>query len=354
MAKFVILNFEDDDAGQAPNATVPVVLRKSGGVVPALPAHVTGSAQATVQGVVNKVRTKETFFKKNQVHHYSGIELIRQDAAGALTRAAVAQLRTDIDEARKVYIILHGAPDVTEHGFTNAQTTIGWRELSKLALLLFPKRTERYRISLVMCYGARTDSFRLNHLGMRDPNQLATSFAYKFFRAMCVHRNMSLTACTGAVSTVAGDGTNEVETEEWVSASIDVIDYQKDKPNRDLKKTAIDLQKQRYIAQGVGTAQDWSNLSNAFYTNRNQVANNPYETAIKTYIAQTQHRYDDLQARKAQAAQMHGGASNRNKYGRILYDYDGAGTLTIVNKYGDPMNPVVGNNFLLYSGPLLG
>ena len=29
------------------------------------------------------------------------------------------------------------------------------------------------------------------------------------------------------------------------------------------------------------------------------------------------------------------------------------GVLTIVNKYGDPMNPVAGQNHVLYRGPLL-
>ena len=353
MAKFVILNFEDDDQGHAPNSTVPAVMRKSSTGAVAVPGHVTGSARSTVEGVAAKARAKETFFRKNVVHHYSGIDLIRQDAAGTLGRNDVAQVRADVAAARKVYIILHGSPDVTEHGFTNAQTHIGWRELSSLALLLFPERSDPYRISLVMCYGARTDNHRLNHLGAMSPGDLKTSFAYKFFRALCNYRNLSLTACTGAVSTQGGDGTNEVETEEWVSATLDVIDYQKDKPNRDLRKDDLDMVKQAYIHSGKGSLADWNALRDAFYTDRTKVANGYYETEIKKYIAHTQHLYDDLQAAKSQAAQMHGGVSNRSKYGRILYDYSGGGVLTIVNKYGDPMNPVAGQNHVLYRGPLL-
>ena len=103
----------------------------------------------------------------------------------------------------------------------------------------------------------------------------------------------------------------------------------------------------------MGTEKDWADMSNDFFTNKKKAAANPYEQAIKDYLGQTQHLYNQLQANKAQAAQLYGGVSNRDKYGRILYKYDGAGTLQIINKYGDPRDPTIGEDYTLYSGPLL-
>lgn len=354
MSLFVILNFEDDDQGATPNSTTRAVVRQPNkATLATVPTHVLGSAMSTVQGIAAKARKKESFTKSNQVFHYSGIELIRQDALKLLSRTDVDAIRNDIAKAKKVYIIMHGSPDVTDHGFTNSQAKITWEQLGNLALLLFPKRTARYYVSLIMCYGARTSNFKSNHLGRMSPSDIKTSFAYKFFRALCVHRNIELTACTGAVSTDAKSGANNVESEEWVCAVLDMTDYKKDKPSRDILQQNLDQTKQRYLLSEGGNLESWKSLYVAFAQNKMKKGATQTERDIENFHRRTTHTLAGLMAQKGTATAVHGGNSNLNKYGRIRYVYDGAGALTIINKYGDPTDPTIGADFVMYRGPLL-
>lgn len=344
MAIFVVLNFEDQNPGAKIKPAISRDPKK-------LPDSVKGSAQATLAGVITKARKKEVKAGKNFVHHYSGIELIQADVAGQLTKDDVNAVRKDCAKADKIYIIMHGAPDDTDQGFASGGMAVAtWAQLGRLALMLFPVRDTIYRVSLIMCYGARVANYRLNNLGMLTPGDLKTSFAYKFFKSICMARNVSMTACTGAVST-GDNGMNAVETEEWVAATLDIIDYKKDTGTRQALNAQMAQAKQAYITDGHSTG-DWQTLVNRFLRNANEVANDATERVVKAFSYETGHRSASLQAAKSHAAQQHQGLANREKYGRIRYTFDGA-QLQIVNKYGDPLNPVVGADYLLYSGPLL-
>jgi hypothetical protein len=128
-------------------------------------------------------------------------ELIARDAAGTLTKDNVKEVRKDIAKSRTVVFILHGKPDDTDNGFaTTGGAVCTFKQLGKLAKLLMAVRGETYRVSLIMCYGARCANVRLNHEGMLSPGDLATSFAYKFFREICISRSVRMVAWTGAVS----------------------------------------------------------------------------------------------------------------------------------------------------------
>lgn len=352
MATFVILNFEDLDAGYGGGAFAPNISRKKKTSSPAvIPGNVTSSAGDTIRGVINKAKSKESYFGKNSVHHYSCIEIINADIAGTLTRDDLANVRKDIASAAKVYIIMHGQPDNTEAGFGHGGAQVAtWKQLGRLALMLFPNSDVTYKISLIMCYAARTDNFRINHVGQMTPGDLKTSFAYKFFRSIAVSRNVSMTACTGAVSTKPGDGTNEVESEEFVSAQLANIDYKKDAPNRNILKDQMARLKASFILQG-GTKEQWTQMHQDFGMDRAKVPTNDYERSVKTYLSKTAHIQGDIQEAKAAAAALYGNQSNVSKYGRILYTYNG--NLTIINKYGNPQDPNVGPDYVLYTGPML-
>lgn len=348
MALYVILNFEDPDAGYTGGPVKGFSTRKATN----LPANVVGSAQATVKGTVLKAKRKQTTFGRNTVRHYSCVEIARADKLGNLDRSDVEAIRKDCEKAKKIYIIMHGKPDETEKGFSNpvqgVQQEYAWADLGRLALLLFPKSGGTYSVSLVMCYGARTATYRLNQNGTLPAGELKSSFAYKFFRQLCVARNVRMTAVTGAVST-NDDGTNVVESEEWVSATLDMIDYKKDTATR----SALDTRKKIEEAGYPGGKTEWAALCQKFALNGDEdPGTDPLKIFLKQYYYEKVHRNASLRSAKTQAAQVHGGQSNVAKYGRIVYSYNG-GLLTIVNKYGDPNNPVVGANHLLYSGALL-
>lgn len=349
MSLFVILNFEDPDPGYREDRPVQgFTTRKP----TKAPAHVTGSAQGTVKGTVAKVRRKETRFGRNTLRHYSCVEIARADKAGTLDRDDVEAIREDCRHASKIYIIMHGKPEETERGFSNkidgAQQEYTWNELARLAKLLFPFRETTYQVSLIMCYGARSQDYRANHNGGLSENQLKSSFAFKFFRGICLARNVRMTAVTGAVSTRENDGTSVVETEEWVEANLNVLEYKQDKATRDLLKAKWKK------AEALYPKEAWAQLCQRFATNPAEYAgNDPLFIFLKRYYEEHVHRKTRLLMAKSTATQGYAGASNIAKHGRLVYTYTG-GVLTIVNKYGNPNDPqAVPANHILYSGPML-
>lgn len=348
MSHYVILNFEDPDPGAGHGPIRAHVTRKA----TALPGNVKGSASDTVAGTIGKARRKETRFGKNSVHHYSCVELAQADKAKTLGRSEVQAIREDIRKAKKIYIIMHGKPDDTEKGFSNMvqgqQVEYTWKELANLALLLFPDAGHTYRITLIMCYGARTGSYRMNQNGTLPPNELKSSFAYKFFRAFAASRNVVMTAMTGQVQTEKTDGTNLVETEETVAATLDHIAYKKDTATR----AALKAQKQTWDAHPGLPKGQYDELQKQFALNPDaDPGTDPLKIFLKQYYFENGHRNALLLQAKSDAAAKHGGKSSVDKYGRIVYRHTN-GVLTISNKYGDPANGVPANQ-VLYNGPLL-
>ena len=158
MNYYTILNFEDSNPGAATGNV-------KGGRDPAkfcAGAAAAGTAQIYAKREATKGHAKMVFFPCQ--------ELIARDAGGMLSKDDVKDIRKHIEKSRTVVFVLHGKPDDTDEGFsTSGGSVCTFKQLGRLAKLLMPARDEIYRVSLVMCYGARCGNVRLNHEGMIPP-----------------------------------------------------------------------------------------------------------------------------------------------------------------------------------------
>ena len=331
MPHYVILNFEDAN----PTSATGAVQREVG----AKPATF-GAAAAGTLGVYNKRAARDSkWYKSREAASYSCLELLARDKSGTLDRADVQQIRTDCASARTIAVVIHGQPTDTDHGFSTAGASLcDWKDLGALALKLFPADTKVYNVALIMCYGARSQDAELDHRGQIPANQLKTSFAYKFFRSICIARNVRMTARTGAVSNDAAlDHT--VETEEQVFF---VLDKQKAMAKRTLNKVQMDQQKQLLLAGGNPTPQQFDQMLANFANEPWRVPSSAAEAFAKDYIIYSAYVNLFLQNQRTNLGNM-------SKYGKLIYSYNG--TLTITSRYdnGGGMGP----NYAHYTGPLL-
>jgi hypothetical protein len=324
---YVMLNFEDTNPNAGPGKVKAVKGDRPAGI------------GAAAEGTLKMYRRRATA-KKKKVVYYSCQELIARDGNGTLSRDDVKQVRKDCESAHTIGIIIHGTPTDTDQGFSTAGGAVcTWKQLAKLALLLLPVRAQTYSVALIMCYGARSADAEFDHRGAIPPDKLRSSFAYKLFRALCVARNVRMTARTGAVST---DGAldHTVETEEQVFA---VIDKQKVRQLRTLNKAAMDLQKTQLLTTNNVTAQQFDVMLNKFATDPLIPPANQVERFAKDYVPYSPYvnlYVDNMYGRDR--------LGNRSKYGKFIYSFQG-GVLTIVSRYDSGSGP----NYELYRGPLL-
>jgi hypothetical protein len=335
MAHYVMLNFED----AAPNSTPGLVKGLTGKDVQK-DKSIGSAAAGTARIYQNRALAKSTTFNKKQVVYYPCQEILARDSAGTLDPSDVAKIRHDCETAKTIGFIIHGTPTDTEHGFSTAGVSLcTWKELSRLALLLLPD-TREYNIALIMCYAARSQQADLDHNGQIPVNELKSSFAYKFFRNICVARRVRMSARTGAVSNDANLN-HTVETEEEV---FKLLAKQQATQLRNLNKATMDQQKTDLLRQKGLSVQQFDQELKKFLDNPNRIANGEVETFAKQYIIYTPYMAGFIQNKFDQSK-----LGNRSKYGKLLYTYSG-GILEIISRY-DTGNH--GANYSLYKGPLL-
>lgn len=230
MSYYTILNFED----ASPGVTAGKV---KGGKNPGA-----FGAGAAAGGTAQIYAKREATHGKAKMVFFPCQELIARDANGTLSKDDVKDIRKHIGQSKTVVFILHGKPDDTDQGFsTTGGAVCTFKQLGRLAKLLMPARDEMYRVSLIMCYGARCANVRLNHEGMIPRDQLSTSFAYKFFRELCGARTIRMVAWTGAVSN-DGNLKHTCENEEqvlYVDKKQEVAALQVSPQKHELEKTAL-------------------------------------------------------------------------------------------------------------------
>ncbi|MDE3187954.1 MAG: hypothetical protein KGM96_10590 [Acidobacteriota bacterium] len=335
MAYYVMLNFEDAD----PNAAPGLVAGIKGKDVPK--AGTIGSAAAgTTKIYANRALGKSTFWKKKEVVYYPCQEILDRDIKGTLDRADLAKIRRDCQTAKTVGFVIHGTPSDTEHGFsTSGGIVCTWKQLGRLALLLLPDGQE-YNVALIMCYAARSQQADLDHNGQIPVNELKTSFAYKFFRSICVYRNIRMSARTGAVSN-DNHLSHTVETEEQVFLA---LEKQQGMQLRNLNKATMDTQKTNLLKRKGLSAPDFDLELQKFLNNPNRVPHGEVETFAKQYMIYTPYMMGFIQNKFDQAK-----LGNRSKYGKLIYTFSG-GVLEIIARYDTDSH---GANYSLYRGALL-
>jgi hypothetical protein len=265
---------------------------------------------------------------------------------GAMSAAQLTRVQQSCRQANKIFLCIHGKHNDTESGF--ASLTLGgamtnlttWQQLANFIILLLPERFEPFNLALIMCYGARTEHFRLNQQGDLPADEIKSSFAYKFFSKLCVTRKVRMTARTGAVQMDPSTGHSMVESEESVNARADQEDFLRAREEEAVFDNIKDL-KARMTTKAGGaseeSAQRWMALEARYKATPDAAANTDEERIIKTY-QQAVRRKKEYQA-------IMDGNPDKTKFGKIVYTYSD-NVLIIRCKYPEP-----GVN--LYSGPLL-
>lgn len=335
MPYYVMLNFEDADPTAGPGLATAIKGRN----VPNI-GTIGGAAAGTTKIYHNRALAKSKWHNKKEVVYYPCQEILQRDIAKTLDRNDLANIRRDCESAKTIAFIIHGTPTDTDRGFSTAGGALcTWKDLGRLALLLLPD-TRDYSIALVMCYAARSQEADLDHTGQISPNQLRTSFAYKFYRSVCQLRRIRMTARTGAVSNDAGIN-HTVETEEQVFL---LLEKQQAMGKRTLNKVAMDLQKTNLLNSKGLNAQQFDAELQKFLNNPSRVPVGEVETFAKNYIIYTPYMAGYIQAQFDQAK-----LGNRSKYGKLVYTYTN-GVLDIIARYATDAHA---ENYSLYRGPLL-
>lgn len=341
MSYYVVLNFEDANPGY-------VAGKKVKGFKGSDPAHSGGAAAGTLK-VYHKraegLKSRDVrHFNKKKVVYFACQELLARDIAGTLNKKEINAIREECEKSKTIAFVIHGTPSDTEHGFsTDGRSLCTWGQLGRLGLLLLPGSSKTYNIALIMCYAARSSDAKVNHQAALTNNQLKDSFAYKFFRSLCVARSVRMSARTGAVSNDAGFN-HTVEQEEQVLLAIQKSENRTDRTNN---KAAMDLRKQQLIGTGRWTNDSFFTKMSEFVSNPNKVPANADEQLIRDYIPYSSQAFTFF-SNQYQPDRL----NPKSKYGKLVYEYAG-GALTITNRYGSPDDPNVGTNHVLYTGPLL-
>lgn len=265
------------------------------------------------------------------------------------------------DQASKIYLCTHGTSKDTDHAFAKASggAALGtWDDFGRVLGKLLPSTSKQYNIALVMCYGARTDTYRssdLDHTGQIPLSMLKTSFAYKLFKHLCGEgRNIRMSARTGAVAFDANTGKSSVEQEASIDISLDKEEFLRAPKTqaaidnwKAYKDAALAALKAAESAGKTGMHSDykkWQAADQKFksapdkttglFASRMEKSSKAYHQVIaqKNAMEQRKHQYQDLA-----------------KYGKIVYAKTPAG-ITIISKYGNQKD--VGPGTVLYSGPL--
>jgi hypothetical protein len=311
-----------------------------------------GLVAKSARSLQNKYPAQRSFLLAgNQITEVSMFQLLTKSLpGGGLTRqdAELMQVRARCQRATKIMLCLHGLHNDVDSGYANdtlnhapMAAVATWGQLAELMLSLLPKRDKEYNLALVMCYGARSENFRLDHEGMISATDLKTSFAYKFFRRICLFRNVRMTARTGATGFDEHTGRSTVESEASVQARADKEEYLRDANTQAAINTYIALKDSYTKAAHGGSearAQQWMLMDNKFRANPDDAPGSADETTIRDYHQVLKRKRQFETAMTDQ---------NRTKYGKYVYQYsEKTRQLTILSKYPPP-------GTLLYQGPLL-
>lgn len=257
---------------------------------------------------------------------------------------ALLALRNQCRAADKIYLATHGIPTDVDHAFANAAGGNPLCTVSQLAsflLAILPQRDKTYRLALVMCYGARSATYRhadLDHQGNIPIADLRTSFAYKLYSRLAQHRNIVLTARTGAVAYDSHSGISRVEDELSIDARIDKELFLR-QPNIVPTVNAFKARRDAAAKAGNQAYDAFVQLQEQFEKDPNKVPANPVETDLK--------HYTDMMRTKKQYQDVMDANTDRAKYGKIFYRLHN-GQLTIASKYADQGRPLI-----LYTGPMV-
>lgn len=336
MANLVLLNFADPktDAAKAGQKSQTLVGRSA--------AAISKKKQYNRTGLAKLLSGKDTI---QVIDLYEPLDDMKQ---GRMPDAGImAATETACAKASKVMVCIHGVHDDVDWGLATVSTGDGgfkignfvrYDTLATFVDQVLPEGAEKVNLALIMCYGARSASFQKNHEGALTPGDLASSFAYKFFKLLAPSRKIRMTARTGFTGFNEQNGHSEVCTEAAVTAEIDWRELQ-DAGDTSAKQKASNAAYMRLRQELERTMKPNAAIDAASARQKGLIdgtipAVTPDEIAIKEY-GQLVARNRALRDQKGEV---------KEKYGKLVYSY-GGNVLKIFRKYPEMEE--------MYSGPLL-
>lgn len=255
-------------------------------------------------------------------------------------RVAIAELCARAD---KIMIGVHGHFGNTDQGFAGMGWDMGSGVIGTAAefarlIASFLHDDRRYKLALIMCFGARSARPRVDHDGQLEENDIKSSFAYKFFKEICQRSQatVTMTARTGSVAFDPATGRSIVQSEAAAQAEMDNAELQAAEETKRIARTFEQLQ--RFMCQSAEGRDKFYDMMDRMDAD-NARPRNTAERTIRQY-RQLQKRVNQLQS---QAAALVG------KYGKFVYQYDRtAQQVAVLRKYSQG----VATFDLLYEGPL--
>ena len=237
------------------------------------------------------------------------------------------QIREACRSAKKIMLGAHGSADNTER----VKKSLGWglgsgeagtyAELAEMtADFLYEDQT--YKLSLIICYAARSDDTRKNHDEMLTPENIQSSLAYKFYKTLCTHTraNVVMTARTGAVQFL-NDGTSWVETEETVNAVLDLNEVSRE---LDVKTLSRQYNQMMNNYGEAGNIDEFWKIDEKM-SKSEFIAQTDDEKMLKNRWKHTR-AHNKTQSNEASAP----------KHGKFVYRRLLDGTVSVVRKYPEP------------------
>ena len=247
-----------------------------------------------------------------------------------LERIRVMQL---CSEADKIMLGAHGNADDRDRIFAG----MGWgrgsgpvgtfRDFAHVvAGLLLPDRA--YRIVLVVCHAARSERYTINHDGELTPQDIKSSFAYKFFKELITvsGARITMSARTGAMGFDAQSGRAQVQTEAAVSASLERAELERAEAPRIVKAWKDFEASVGQVCPSCGGVHSVTQEEGEAIVGRmlrpDAVPGNSIEKLV--------HDYFTLEARARVLVER--SSEKRSKIGKFIYTYK-EGTAHVYRKY---------------------
>lgn len=199
-----------------------------------------------------------------------------QDAAFNRQRA---DIKSKCKGATEVMLSIHGPMTSTDYGLirstnpAHADERVTIQQLSQLLLMLFVPSAS-YNFTLVMCFGARSSQYRLDHQNL-DQIDWTDSFAFKLFNRISPQRKVRMTARTGELSFNTVTGKSEVQTELAIQGTLD---------NQRIGQEAAVINSLAWWGQNLGRMMRIPGPKQNFIISLETAKNNPSPATVLTQL----------------------------------------------------------------------
>jgi hypothetical protein len=280
------------------------------------------------------------YFQNNTIEEFDLIPLYEKWVTGKMDLeflGRIIQIQVSCDLADKVMLGVHGNVGDTDNAyiadFGKPSRKVSCVNLVRFFLWCLPNRGERFHMALIMCFGARAQAHLTDHSAALSEVNIKSSFAYKFYKLLCVNRSVLMTGRTGSVSFDRNTGHSLVQTEDAVGAEAELRELQ----------AALETKQSKEDYERLWKLHGSADLASQEDAIKVELGRGRTDWSMASGVQLILIRYNKVHAKVQELSQIKD--ENRTKHGKIVYLYDPATQAVTVNrKY--PRNEVI------YSGPL--